>query len=165
MGRVVNLEDLIKEREAARASGKRLVFTNGCFDILHRGHVELLRAAKAMGDLLCVAVNSDRSVRKLKGARRPIVPEADRAAVLAALAAVDFVVIFDQDTPAEVISRVRPDVLVKGSDYAAGEIVGKEDVERDGGIVSRFPLVGGLSTETLLTEIARRYKDLVKPDS
>jgi rfaE bifunctional protein nucleotidyltransferase chain/domain len=165
MGRVINLEDLLREREAARVSGKKFVFTNGCFDLLHRGHVELLKAAKAMGDLLCVAVNSDRSVRSLKGERRPIVAEADRAEVLAALEAVDFVVIFDQDTPAEVISRLRPDVLVKGSDYASVEIVGREDVERDGGLVVRFPVVGGFSTEKLLTEVARRYKDLVKPDS
>jgi len=165
MGQVISLEDLVREREAARASGKRFVFTNGCFDLLHRGHVELLKAAKAKGDILCVAVNSDSSVRRLKGERRPIITQADRAAVLAALEAVDYVVIFDEDTPAEVISRLRPDVLVKGSDYSTGQIVGREVVEGDGGVVVRFPRVGGLSTEKLLTEIAGRYKDLVKPDS
>jgi rfaE bifunctional protein nucleotidyltransferase chain/domain len=159
MGRVVDMDRLVEVRERARRSGKIFVFTNGCFDILHRGHIELLTQARAQGDLLAVAVNSDRSVARLKGDKRPIVHEEDRAAVLAALEAVDYVTLFDEDTPAEVISVLRPDVLVKGSDYDIDEIVGRAEVEEMGGRVVRIPLHGGFSTERLLREIARRYSD------
>jgi D-beta-D-heptose 7-phosphate kinase/D-beta-D-heptose 1-phosphate adenosyltransferase len=138
----------------------RLVFTNGCFDIVHRGHTELFEAARRLGDILVVAINSDASVARLKGSRRPIVAQEDRAAVLAALRAVDYVTIFEEDTPAEIIDRVRPDVLVKGADYGMDEIVGRERVEADGGEVVRFPLKDGYSTEQLLRRIARAYSDL-----
>jgi D-beta-D-heptose 7-phosphate kinase/D-beta-D-heptose 1-phosphate adenosyltransferase len=161
MGLVLTIDHLARERQTARDQNKRFVFTNGCFDLLHRGHVEILKAAKDLGDLLCVGVNSDQSIRRLKGPRRPIVPEADRAAVVAALESVDFVTIFDEDTPRSVIARLRPDVLVKGADYGIDEIVGRSEVEEAGGIVVRIPLYGGLSTENLLKEIARRYRDLV----
>jgi D-beta-D-heptose 7-phosphate kinase/D-beta-D-heptose 1-phosphate adenosyltransferase len=167
MGRVVTTDEACAARKATRDEGKRFVFTNGCFDLIHRGHVEVLKAAKALGDVLCVGINSDSSVRRLKGERRPIVGAADRAAVVAALDTVDLVTVFDEDTPAHLISLLVPDVLVKGSDYALEEIVGRSDVERAGGVVVRVPLHGGFSTEKLLREIARRYRDFVdrdKPD-
>jgi rfaE bifunctional protein nucleotidyltransferase chain/domain len=167
MGRVVSREEAAASRQAARDEGKRFVFTNGCFDLIHRGHVEILAAAKALGDVLCVGINSDDSVRRLKGDRRPIVGVADRAAVVAALGPVDLVTVFDEDTPAELISLLLPDVLVKGEDYPLDRIVGRVDVERAGGAVVRVPLHGGFSTEKMLREIARRYRDVVrgeKPD-
>jgi len=167
MGRVVTREEAARERRAARDTGKKFVFTNGCFDILHRGHVEILGAAKALGDVLCVGINSDDSVRRLKGERRPIVAVADRAAVVAALGAVDLVTVFDEDTPAELISLLVPDVLVKGEDYPLDRVVGRAEVERAGGVVVRVPLRGGFSTEKMLREITRRYRDVVrgeKPD-
>lgn len=167
MGRVVTTEEACDARRVARDEGKRFVFTNGCFDLIHRGHVEILKAAKALGDVLCVGINSDSSVRRLKGERRPIVTGADRAAVVAALEIVDLVTVFEEDTPARLISLLLPDVLVKGTDYALGEIVGRSDVERAGGVVVRVPLYGEHSTEKMLREIARRYRDLVdrdKPD-
>lgn len=165
MGRVVGMDDLLEERRRARQNGKRFVFTNGCFDLLHPGHVRLLAAAKSLGDVLCVGLNSDSSVIRLKGTRRPIMKQADRAALLAALQAVDLVVIFDEDTPERVISDLVPDVLAKGADYALEDIVGRKVVEQAGGVVVRLPLVGDFSTESLLKEIARRYRDAVKPDS
>jgi rfaE bifunctional protein nucleotidyltransferase chain/domain len=135
-----------------------VVFTNGVFDLLHAGHVTLLEAARAEGEgggALVVAVNSDASVRRLgKGTDRPLVPEADRARVVAALAAVDCVVLFDEDTPLEVIRRLHPDVLVKGADYARGDIVGGDEVEAWGGRVVRVPLVAGQST----TDLARKLR-------
>ncbi|HEC83307.1 MAG TPA: D-glycero-beta-D-manno-heptose 1-phosphate adenylyltransferase, partial [Firmicutes bacterium] len=115
MGKIVTLEELKQERERARAEGLRFVFTNGCFDLVHRGHVELLRAARNLGDVLAVAINSDASVTRLKGPRRPIVSQDDRAAVVAALDSVDYVTIFDEDTPERVITVLLPDVLVKGA--------------------------------------------------
>lgn len=159
MGKIVTLEELKQERERARAEGLRFVFTNGCFDLVHRGHVELLRAARNLGDVLAVAINSDASVTRLKGPRRPIVSQDDRAAVVAALDSVDYVTIFDEDTPERVITVLLPDVLVKGADYELEEIVGREQVEASGGRVVRIPLLEGYSTEKLLQEIARRYSE------
>jgi len=161
MGRVVTTDEACAIRRTVRDQGRKFVFTNGCFDLLHRGHVEILRAAKALGDVLCVGINSDSSVRRLKGERRPIVGVADRAAVVAALDAVDLVTVFEEDTPAHLIELVLPDVLVKGADYPSDQIVGRDDVERAGGLVVRVPLHGGFSTEKLLKEIARRYRDVV----
>jgi D-beta-D-heptose 7-phosphate kinase/D-beta-D-heptose 1-phosphate adenosyltransferase len=160
MGRVVDAGELVKICEDARARSLRLVFTNGCFDIVHRGHTDLFKAARERGDILVVAINSDASVRRLKGSRRPIVAQGDRAALLAALEAVDYVTIFEEDTPAEIIDLLRPDVLVKGADYGIDEIVGRERVEADGGEVVRFPLREGFSTEKLLRRIARVYGDV-----
>jgi rfaE bifunctional protein nucleotidyltransferase chain/domain len=157
MGRILDLEELKQLREEARREGRRFVFTNGCFDILHRGHIELLKAARSLGDHLAVAINSDSSVRRLKGRRRPIIGEHDRAAVLAALKAVDFVVIFEEDTPQRVIAELCPDVLVKGADYAAEEIVGGREVRSSGGEVVRIPLLDGYSTEKIMRRIAARY--------
>jgi D-beta-D-heptose 7-phosphate kinase/D-beta-D-heptose 1-phosphate adenosyltransferase len=160
MGRVVTAEELARIREDARKTATRLVFTNGCFDIIHRGHTDLLRAARALGDMLVVAINSDDSVARLKGSRRPIVGQEDRAEVLAALEAVDYVTIFEDDTPAKIIDLVRPDVLVKGADYEIDQIVGRERVESDGGRVVRLPLRDGFSTEQILRRIASVYGGL-----
>lgn len=134
----------------------RVVFTNGVFDLLHVGHVTLLEAARREGDALAVGVNSDASVRRLaKGTDRPLVPEGDRARLLAALACVDCVVLFDEDTPLALIERLRPDVLVKGADYARDAIVGADEVEAWGGRVVRVPLVAGYSTTRLLERLRR----------
>ncbi len=144
-------------RENARRQGLRFVFTNGCFDIIHRGHVELLRKAKSFGDILAVAINSDASMRRIKGNLRPIVKQEDRAAILASLEFVDYVIIFEEDTPEAVINALLPDILVKGEDYELEEIVGRRQVESAGGKVVRIPLTPGYSTEGMLREIARRY--------
>lgn len=134
----------------------RFVFTNGVFDLLHVGHVALLEAARTEGDALLVAVNSDASARRLgKGADRPVVPERERARVLAALQCVDVVVVFDEETPLALIRRVRPDVLVKGADYTLDAIVGADEVEGWGGRVVRVPLVPGYSTTEILTHLRK----------
>lgn len=139
--------------ERLRHDGKSIVFTNGVYDLVHPGHVRYLQAARALGDALIVGVNSDRSVRASKGPQRPIVPEAERAEVIAALDCVDAAVVFDQDTPHEIISRLQPDVLVKGADWAADEIVGRDVVEARGGRVVRMPIERGFSTTALLAKI------------
>lgn len=137
----------------ARAAGKRIVFTNGVFDILHPGHLRYLQAARAHGDLLIVGLNSDASVRRNKGPERPINPEAERAEVLAALSCVDAVSIFDEDTPADVIRRVQPDVLVKGADWPADQIVGRDTVEARGGRVVLEPVEQGYSTSRIIERV------------
>jgi rfaE bifunctional protein nucleotidyltransferase chain/domain len=134
----------------ARAAGRRIVFTNGVFDLLHPGHVRYLQAARAHGDLLIVGINSDASVRRNKGPERPINPEEERAEVLAALACVDAVSVFDDDTPADIIRRVQPDVLVKGSDWPADQIVGRDTVEARGGRVILEPVEQGYSTSAII---------------
>jgi D-beta-D-heptose 7-phosphate kinase/D-beta-D-heptose 1-phosphate adenosyltransferase len=139
--------------DAARCEGKRVVFTNGVFDLLHPGHVRYLQAARNEGDLLIVAVNSDRSVRANKGPDRPITPEAERAEILASLACVDAVVTFDHETPAEVIRAIQPDVLVKGADWAADAIVGRDTVEARGGKVVRIPVEAGWSTSSIVEKV------------
>ena len=164
MGKVVTAQELTQIRDAARKEGRQVVFTNGCFDILHRGHIELLKAARSLGDMLVVAINSDRSVTRIKGSRRPIIAQDDRAAILAALEVVDLVTVFDEDTPAELISILRPDVLAKGSDYGMENIVGRRQVEDDGGKVVRVPLHGDFSTEKVLRRIAQRYRDVTEDD-
>ena len=143
-------EFLVKQ---LRASGKSIVFTNGVYDLLHPGHVRYLQAARALGDALVVGVNSDRSVRTNKGPSRPIHPEAERAEVIAAMDCVDAAVIFDQDTPHEIISRLQPDVLVKGADWAEDAIVGRDVVEARGGRVVRMPIEQGFSTTDLIAKI------------
>ena len=146
-------EEVRRVRERLRAEGRRLVFTNGCFDILHVGHVRYLQEARSLGDALLVAINSDAAVRGLKGADRPIVPEDERAEMLAALAAVDYVVVFDNASPRSLIAEVLPDVLVKGGDYALDEIHGREEVERAGGRVVALPFVEGASTTSVIERI------------
>ncbi len=136
-----------------RRAGKSVVFTNGVYDLLHPGHVRYLQAARALGDALIVGVNSDRSVRANKGPARPINPEAERAEVIAALDCVDAAVVFDEDTPHEIINRLQPDVLVKGADWAEDAIVGRDVVEARGGKVVRMPIEPGFSTTTLIDRI------------
>jgi D-beta-D-heptose 7-phosphate kinase/D-beta-D-heptose 1-phosphate adenosyltransferase len=137
-----------------RAAGDRIVFTNGCFDLLHPGHVRYLGAARARGDVLVLGLNGDASVRRLKGAGRPILAAPERAEVLAGLAAVDHVIVFDEDTPRELIAAIGPDVLVKGADWALDDIVGRAEVEARGGRVERVDVVPGVST----TELIRRIR-------
>jgi len=147
-------ERLVALLNNERATGKRIVFTNGCFDLLHIGHTRYLEAAKSLGDLLVVGVNTDSSVRSLdKASGRPIVPESQRAEVLAALACVDFVVLFADPDPGRLIAAVQPDVLVKGGDWAPDAIVGREVVEKRGGVVRTIPLVPGMSTTALVQRI------------
>jgi D-beta-D-heptose 7-phosphate kinase/D-beta-D-heptose 1-phosphate adenosyltransferase len=134
----------------ARTRGQRVVFTNGVFDLLHPGHVRYLTAARALGDVLVVGVNSDRSVRANKGPSRPIMPERERAEVLEALAVVDVAVIFDEETPQAIVDRLQPDVLVKGADWAADAIVGRDTVEARGGRVVRVPIEAGWSTSAII---------------
>jgi D-beta-D-heptose 7-phosphate kinase/D-beta-D-heptose 1-phosphate adenosyltransferase len=149
--KIRGLDDAARWRAAERGA---VVFTNGVFDLLHVGHVTLLEAARAEGAALVVGVNSDASARRLgKGPDRPLVPDAERARIIAALACVDCVVLFDEDTPRALIERLRPDVLVKGADYRRDQIVGGDDVERWGGRVVRVPLVEGQSTTALLARL------------
>jgi D-beta-D-heptose 7-phosphate kinase/D-beta-D-heptose 1-phosphate adenosyltransferase len=152
--KVFSREHLLRVLAMDRTKGKRIVFTNGCVDLMHSGHTRYLQAAKALGDVLVVGVNSDASVRHLeKGPNRPIVPEAQRAEVLAALACVDYVGIFDEPDPLALITAVQPDILVKGGDWTIDRIVGRQVVEARGGIVKTIPLVPGLSTTALLQRI------------
>ena len=153
MGRVVSLDELVTLVGRPGRGSRRIVFTNGCFDLLHPGHVRSLERARSLGDVLVVAINSDSSVRRVKGDSRPLISEMERAELLAALAAVDFVVVFDQPTPRELIARLLPDVLAKGADWGAGEIVGREEVEAAGGIVVSIPLEQGYSTTRILEKI------------
>ena len=141
---------LVEAVSARKARGERVVFTNGCFDLLHVGHVRLLNASRRLGDLLIVGLNTDRSVSELKGPERPIVSESARAEVLGALRAVDYVTLFDEPTPLELIRAVVPDVLVKGGDYTPDTVVGRDVVEAHGGRVEIIPLVGGFSTTGLI---------------
>ncbi|HUF12049.1 MAG TPA: D-glycero-beta-D-manno-heptose 1-phosphate adenylyltransferase [Longimicrobiales bacterium] len=142
-------------RRLGRPRRQRVVFTNGCFDLLHPGHVEYLHDARLLGDLLVVGLNSDDSVRRLKGPERPLNAEDSRAIVLAGLASVDFVTLFDEDTPRELIAALLPDLLVKGGDYRAEEVVGREEVEAAGGRVVILPFRAGHSTTALLTRIRK----------
>ena len=153
---IFSADEAARWAAAVRARGGTVVFTNGVFDLLHPGHVRYLRDARALGNALIVAVNSDRSVRAIKGPLRPINPEHERAEVLLALASVDAVVIFDEDTPHAIVSRIEPDVLVKGADWAEDNIVGRDVVEARGGRVVRIPLAQGYSS----SELIRRVKTL-----
>ena len=148
---------LLAERLASlRREGKRIVFTNGCFDLLHPGHIYTLTQAKALGDVLVVAINSDASVKRLKGERRPILNQEERVVMLSALSAVDYVTIFAEDTPLEVIRLLLPDVLVKGGDWGADAVVGREVVEANGGKVILIPYQSGFSTTDIIERIATR---------
>lgn len=152
--KILSTEEAARVRARLRDEGLRLVFTNGCFDILHVGHVDYLARARALGDRLLVAINSDRAVRRLKGESRPVNNERDRARVLAALAAVDYVLIFDADSPRALIAELLPDVLAKGGDYNLDEIHGREEVEQSGGRVVALPFVEGASTTSIIEKIA-----------
>lgn len=155
MGKIVSQEEMVQLAAREKRAGRRVVFTNGCFDLLHPGHVRCLADARALGDILIVAVNSDRSVRGNKGPERPLVAELDRAEVLAALASVDYVAIFDEPTPRELISRVLPSVLVKGADWPLDQVAGREEVEAAGGRVVSIPLAPGYSTTNLVQRIRK----------
>jgi D-beta-D-heptose 7-phosphate kinase/D-beta-D-heptose 1-phosphate adenosyltransferase len=150
---VLSQPDAAAYAEQARANGTRLVFTNGVFDLLHPGHVRYLQDARTLGDLLVVGLNADESVRRNKGPSRPINPQDERAEVLAALACVDAVVIFAEDTPADIIRLIQPDVLVKGADWAEDKIVGRQTVEARGGRVVRVPVEQGYSTTAIIEKI------------
>jgi D-beta-D-heptose 7-phosphate kinase/D-beta-D-heptose 1-phosphate adenosyltransferase len=158
-GLICEESELCRLLARARQRGQRVVFTNGCFDLLHPGHVSYLEEARALGDLLIVGLNADVSVRRLKGERRPILPENARARLLAALAAVDYVVIFSEATPYHLIELIQPDVLVKGGDWAPETIVGHEVVEARGGEVLSLPFIGGYSTSMIIDEILERYRE------
>ncbi len=151
----MDLNGVVDRARAWKASGERVVFTNGCFDLLHAGHVALLEAARREGDRLVVGINSDRSVRALKGPDRPIVDEAERAETLAAFEAVDEVVVYDEETPLETITALLPDVLVKGADWPEDRIVGRDVVRAAGGRVVRVELVPGRSTTAIVGQIRR----------
>lgn len=159
MGCFLTLEDLVPIRNALRGERKRVVFTNGCFDLLHRGHVEFLNRARSFGDVLIVGLNSDESMRRIKGKDRPIVPEEDRAFIISNLAVVDYVSIFEEDTPLSMITALLPDVLVKGADWGVAEIVGREVVESSGGLVASIPLVPNRSTTDILEKIVKGFRD------
>jgi D-glycero-beta-D-manno-heptose 1-phosphate adenylyltransferase len=148
--KVLSIPQAIDVGLSLRRQGLKLVFTNGCFDLLHPGHTRYLAEARGLGDRLMVAVNSDRSVHALKGTGRPIFPQDERAEILAALTAVDYVTVFDDLTPRELISRIEPQILAKGADWAADQIVGKEEVESAGGQVTSIPVVPGFSTSSLI---------------
>lgn len=153
MGKIVSQDELVQIAAREKRAGRRVVFTNGCFDLLHPGHVRCLADARRLGELLIVAVNSDQSVRGNKGEERPLVPQQDRAEVLAALASVDYVTIFDEPTPRALISRVLPSILVKGADWALDQVAGREEVEAAGGQVISIPLAQGYSTTRLVEKI------------
>lgn len=157
MGQVTTLEELKEKRLRLRAGGQKVVFTNGCFDLLHVGHVTYLRQARSLGDCLIVAVNSDRAVKELKGESRPILPEAERAELLSALEMVDYVIVFDDASPRDVIAALLPDVLVKGGDWPIDQIIGREEVEAADGTVMSLPFIDGVSTTDLVERVLARY--------
>jgi rfaE bifunctional protein nucleotidyltransferase chain/domain len=153
--KLVTLNALLRKLKQARAQGKRLVFTNGCFDVLHKGHTTYLQKAKKLGDVLVVGINGDASVRRLKGADRPLNRQKDRAHVLSALACVDHVVIFHEDTPLKLIRAIRPQVLAKGGDWKKKDVVGASFVEAGGGVVRLIPYIRGYSTSEFLRKIQK----------
>ena len=158
VSKIATLEEIVKQREQYRERGSKVVFTNGCFDLLHVGHVRYLNQARSLGDALIVGINSDSSVRQLKGPERPIVTEVERAEVVAALACVDHVFIFPDLTPQRVIDAIVPDVLVKGADWDIAKIVGRETVENAGGAVLNVPLVEGASTTDIVKRVLERFR-------
>jgi len=158
LSKIVTLEKLVLELDKLRKSGKKIVFTNGCFDILHVGHVRYLAAARAEGDLLVVGLNSDASVRLIKGPKRPIVIQDQRAEVLASLGCVDYVVMFDEADPLKLIETLIPDVLVKGEDWTEENIIGAGFVKSNGGRVARIKFVDEISTSGIIERIVKRYR-------
>ncbi len=158
MGEVITLEKLVRLRVQWKFFGKTVVFTNGCFDILHRGHIDYLAKAKALGDVMVVGMNDDASVKRLKGPQRPVVGQEDRANVLAALKSVDYVCIFSEDTPYETIKTLVPDVLVKGADWPIEKVVGKDIVESAGGMVKTIEFLPHRSTSNIIEKIAHAAK-------
>ena len=154
--KILTATAMLKERRKLRARGRKLVFTNGCFDILHVGHVDYLSKARRLGDLLVIGLNTDSSVRKVKGKNRPINKESDRAKVLAALSSVDYVTLFSESTPEKLIMKLKPDVLVKGGDWKVKDIVGGDFVMKNGGKVKNIPYIKGYSTTSIIERSACR---------
>ena len=157
MSKIINLKDLLEKIRLIRGQGKKIVFTNGCFDIMHVGHVRYLAAAKAKGEILVVGLNSDKSVNSIKGGKRPIICEAQRAEVLASLWCVDYIVLFNEPDPLELIQAIKPDVLVKGADWSEDKIIGADFVKKNGGKVVRVPLVPEASTSAIIQKILKMY--------
>jgi len=151
-------KELLRIIKNLKAKGKRIVFTNGCFDLLHLGHVRYLEGAKALGDILVVGVNSDSSVRKLKGPKRPILPEEERIEILSGLGSVDYITIFNEADPLKLITSLKPNLLAKGGDWTKEQIVGREVVERSGGELVIIPFVKGASTSNVIDTILKRYE-------
>lgn len=158
MGKIVGIKELKRVRKELKRQGKVLVFTNGCFDIIHRGHIEYLKIAKSYGDFLVVAVNSDASVKKIKGRERPIILLSDRLFILSHFPFIDFLIPFNEETPEHLIKVILPDVLIKGSDYSTGEIVGSDIVRKNGGKVITIPFIEGKSSSGIIKKILKRYK-------
>jgi len=156
---ITDRTELLKIRQSLREQNKKVVFTNGCFDILHAGHVDYLLKAKELGDILMVAINSDSSVKRIKGAARPITPEQERLLVISNLTPVDYVTLFDQDTPFDIINYLIPDVLVKGADWSIENIVGRDIVEKNGGQVKNIKFEIDQSTSHIINKIFETYKD------
>ncbi|MBZ0199556.1 MAG: D-glycero-beta-D-manno-heptose 1-phosphate adenylyltransferase [Ignavibacteriaceae bacterium] len=159
MSSILTREELVIKRNELKAEGKKVVFTNGCFDILHSGHVDYLTKAKMKGDILIVGVNSDSSIKRIKGEKRPILNEYERAFIVANLKAVDYVTLFDEDTPKEIIDALIPDILVKGADWAIDKIVGRDVVEANGGSVETIQFVNNQSTSNIIQMIMDKYKN------
>jgi rfaE bifunctional protein nucleotidyltransferase chain/domain len=153
MGQILDRASLLKERQRLRLEGRRVVFTNGCFDLSHPGHIRYLAQARSLGDALIVALNSDASVGKLKGDARPILKQQERAEVMAALACVDYVTVFEEETPRQLIAALLPDVLVKGGDWSVETIVGRQEVEAAGGVVESLAFIEGVSTTEIIQRI------------
>jgi len=156
--KIKTLPQINSIRKLARKQGKTVVFTNGVFDLLHRGHVDYLQRARALGDVLILGLNTDASTRQIKGFMRPLIPQKDRAAVLSALECVDYIVLFNENTPEQLIARLLPDVLVKGADYKEKDIVGAEAVKAHGGKAVRMKFLKGYSTTGLIRTILSRYR-------
>ncbi len=159
LSKIMTLESMLKQRQKLKQDASTLVFTNGCFDILHPGHTQYLAFARNQGDALVVGLNSDDSIRRLKGPKRPLLDETERAQILAALDCIDYLAIFDEDTPLELLQQVRPQILVKGGDYLPEEVVGKELVESYGGRVELIQFVDGKSTTNIIDKILSMYRD------
>ena len=155
--KIKDLQELKKAIEFHRKKDKKIVFTNGCYDLIHIGHVRCFREGKRLGDILIVALNSDRSARSIKGLPRPIIPQEERAEIVSSMENVDYVTIFDQDDPRDIIASIKPDILVKGGDWNLNTIVGREIVESYGGKVFALPLVKGVSTTQIIKTIASQY--------
>ena len=156
---ILTADEFLQIRKKLKEEKKKIVFTNGCFDILHAGHVDYLNKAKAMGDILLVALNSDSSIRRIKGEKRPVVNQDERAFIMENLKCVDYVTFFDEDTPAEIIEKLVPDVLVKGADWSIDKIIGRNVVEKNGGEVKTIEFVNFQSTSKIIETIIERYKD------
>jgi D-glycero-beta-D-manno-heptose 1-phosphate adenylyltransferase len=157
MKKILSLNQLLEIRLQVKQQGQKVVFTNGCFDLIHPGHIAYLKQARSLGDLLIVAINSDKSIQNIKGPLRPILTETERAIVMAALEVVSYVTIFDEETPHKIISTVLPDILVKGGDWSLDNIVGREEVEAAGGQVLSLPYLAGASTTDIIGRILSRY--------